>query len=350
VIFQLWTSVVFYLNQYDSGDVVHRVYMLAEFFGAVVLASFYTDHWIAGDIAPQRGTALGVLLARSSTVAIRLWSYCHNPLARRFQLTQFITDLIVIASIVPVTFVDAGDVNPDWFFGAAAILETVVPQLLSWALVRPDDRVGFNIEHITERFALLGVIALGEVVLGSEFAAADITPHTTGRVTIVLLSSFFVVIICLSFHMIYYDVEMKHGVFETHAFRRHKLGGTLWVQLHGPLAGATVSLGSGATLAVQAAVEDRNMVTSARVLLCIAAGVILFLVTLMRVLHEPSRRTKASNKQIVPVTLFTGLICIVLPFFGDSLSPVGLLAIISMSYLFTAGYRLVGSLHRKELF
>ena len=196
VIWFSWLGFTLYTNRFDTNDVVFRVAKLA---ATAAIAGCAASAFAATD---RLFLAFGgsYLLARVilALLYVRAWRHVHE--ARRT-----VTVYLVAASITAVLWaVSLALPEPARYvlWGAVIAVDTLAPVLAT----RRGDLAPLHLEHLPERFNLLVILVLGEVV-----GAVVTGEHDTGWARIPLLLGIGGFVIAAGLWWSYFDVGSAIG-------------------------------------------------------------------------------------------------------------------------------------------
>jgi low temperature requirement protein LtrA len=161
-----WINFAWFASAYDTDDWIYRLMTMLQMVGVIVLALGIPQMYASiehGDHVDNRVMVAGYVLMRISLVGQWLRAAVQDPVRRSACLTYvvFVTaaqigwiGTIFLHTSVPVTFV-----------GIALLigLEFLGP----WVAETRKGGTPWHAHHITERYSLLTIIALGEGVVGT---------------------------------------------------------------------------------------------------------------------------------------------------------------------------------------
>ncbi len=158
-----WLNFAWFNSAYDADDVVHRVLTLLQVFGSLVLAAgiprIFDGDFLLG--------VAGYLIMRIGLVLMWVRAAQGHPERRTTALRYAVGLVAVQAAWVAAALVTWGDI-PLILFVALALADISVPLIAEKAGSTP-----WHPHHIAERYGLLFIIVLGEVVLSVTFALQD---------------------------------------------------------------------------------------------------------------------------------------------------------------------------------
>jgi low temperature requirement protein LtrA len=152
-----WVGYTFYLDRFDTDDIVLRVTLLAAML-AVTWLAVEIPHAFA-DPTGAANFAAAYACVRLLLVALYVRADHHDPRAR--PLTRRYIAGFATGATVWLASVSVGEPARFVLWGLAIAIE-LTPPLLSSGAFR---RVPFHVSHIPERFAAFTTIALGETVM-----------------------------------------------------------------------------------------------------------------------------------------------------------------------------------------
>lgn len=166
-----WMGYTWYASAYDNDDVVFRLLSFVIMAGCLVLAASIPDLFADG----QSGMAVaGYAIMRLGLVALWLRAVAHDPARRATALTY-----AAGITLVQLLWVARLWVPESWWlptFALLVVLELSVP----WVAERRHVSTPFHPHHIAERYALLTIIVLGEVILSTVLAIQGAMASSSG--------------------------------------------------------------------------------------------------------------------------------------------------------------------------
>ncbi len=168
-----WIHYTWLASAYDTDDVFFRVATLVQMLGVLVLALGLPPAFQSIDEGEHLDNGVmvaGYVIMRVAMVATWLRVASHDPAHRRTALAY-----AVVIGILQVGWVVTIFINPslDVMFGIIAVLGTL--ELAGPFLIdRLVGRTPWHPHHIAERYGLLVIITLGEVVLGTILAISAV--------------------------------------------------------------------------------------------------------------------------------------------------------------------------------
>ncbi len=155
-----WNLFTWFASGFDNCDVAYRIKVMGIMVGAMFMAASMPGFFARGDMVY---TFIGFVIMRMAFTAlwIRVWkdNPIHRPTATRYAVGQLLVQgywgIVVFAPTV-------GSLTQYGLFILGVILELFIPWYAEKAENSP-----WHKHHIIERFGLLNIIVLGEVLLGS---------------------------------------------------------------------------------------------------------------------------------------------------------------------------------------
>lgn len=161
-----WINYAWFTSGFDTDDWYFRVATMVQMVGVLVLALGIPDVFASIDTGGPLDNGLlvaGYVIMRLAMVALWARVALHDAAHRRTAVLSIVT--VVAAQVGWVIVVVAGVEQP-WVWIAIAplyLLELAGPVLAE----RSGGRVPWHAHHIAERYGLLVIITLGEVVIGT---------------------------------------------------------------------------------------------------------------------------------------------------------------------------------------
>ena len=197
-----WMNYTWFASSYDCDDVWYRLMTFAIMAGSLMLAAGIPDLF---DDGQSRLVVGGYALMRFAMVAMWLRAAASHPQGRRTALAYAVGITAVQLLWIARLLVEDPAALMVTFFGLV-VLELLVPVVAERRGVTP-----FHPHHIAERYGLLTIIVLGEVVLASVQAVQGALVHgaETGLLALVVGG----LLIVFSMWWLYFKREHA-GLFE----------------------------------------------------------------------------------------------------------------------------------------
>jgi len=182
-----WISYSWLASAYDNDDVFFRIATMVQMLGVLVLALGLPRFFQSideGEYLDNGAVVAGYVIMRVAQVALWLRAARHDPARRRPALAY-----ATFVSVAQVGWVTLLVINPPLpvaivLFGLFAIIELTVPVFIE----RKDGGTPWHAHHIAERYGLLVIITLGEVVLGIITAISAVVDDQGWTVEAVLVA------------------------------------------------------------------------------------------------------------------------------------------------------------------
>ncbi|CAI9387910.1 hypothetical protein MICABA_02891 [Microbacterium sp. T2.11-28] len=232
-----WINYAWLASAFDSDDVFFRVATFVQMIGVGVLAIGLPDFFHSLDEGHHVDNAVmigGYVIMRVALIAIWLRVAAHDPAHRRTALTY-----AVGVALVQAGWVVAIVVNPPMWAGLAlmvglGVVEMIVPAVAE----RRGGATPWHPHHIAERYGLLVIITLGEVILGTVLAISAVV-ETQGWTVEAALIAFGGMLLAFAIWWAYFTVPAARLL---HVRRTRSFA---WGYLHIALFGAVAGVGAG---------------------------------------------------------------------------------------------------------
>lgn len=232
-----WINYAWLASAYDNDDIFFRVATMMQMIGVIVLALGLpqTFHSIDdGGELENRVVVIGYVIMRVAVVALWLRAARHDPEHRRTALTYAVLIAVAQAGWIALLLVDPplqGAVAA-WFLLVA--FELAVPI----AAERVGGRTPWHAHHIAERYGLLVIITLGEIVLGTIVAISAVVEEQGWDIEAVLVT--------VGGTMLAFGLWWVYFITPSaKVLARHRERGWMWGYGHIVLFGALAATGAG---------------------------------------------------------------------------------------------------------
>jgi len=162
-----WINFTWFASAYDTDDWVYRITTMVQMTGVVILALGLPAAFNSidsGDHLDNRASVFGYVVMRVPMVSQWLRAAHQDPMRRRTCQTYAITITVSQIGWVLLLFVDAPPVTMLLIFVPLMLIELAGPVI---AERKSAGGTPWHPHHIAERYGLLAIIALGEVLLGT---------------------------------------------------------------------------------------------------------------------------------------------------------------------------------------
>ncbi len=155
-----WMAFTWFATSYDNDDVLYRLAVLLQMTGAVVLAGGVGRAFEDRDFSV---VLIGYIIMRVAMIIQVLRSARHNPDQRagsyRYAGVLALSQLLWAALVL---------YDPGWLVWGIVALGTF--ELVSVVWAEQERKSTWHPHHITERYGLLTIIVLGEIILATSLA------------------------------------------------------------------------------------------------------------------------------------------------------------------------------------
>lgn len=168
-----WINYAWLASAYDNDDIFFRVATMVQMIGVIVLALGLPQTFTSideGGALENRAVVLGYVIMRVAVIALWIRAARHDPAHRRTAVTY-----AVLVSAAQVGWIALLVANPPLTgaivaWGVLVAFELAVPIIAQ----RRGGRTPWHAHHIAERYGLLVIITLGEIVLGTILAISAV--------------------------------------------------------------------------------------------------------------------------------------------------------------------------------
>ncbi|GAA1841782.1 low temperature requirement protein A [Agromyces salentinus] len=339
-VFAIWWAWINYswlASAYDNDDVFFRVATMVEMLGVLVLALGLPQLFTSLDEGHHVDNGIviaGYVVMRVATVALWLRAAKHDPTRRRTALTYVwfvsITQvgwLVLLVVNLPVAPALA-------FTLVLVILELVGPYVAEHG---PEGGTPWHAHHIAERYGLLVIITLGEVVLGTILAVSAVIEKQEWSVEAVTLA-FAGTALVFGLWWAYFTMPSDK------VLTRFRERGFVWGYLHYFIFFALAATGAGLHVAAYE-IEGVAHIGIVPALLTVVVPVGIFLVALFTVYSLLLRQFDPFHVWLFLGSLVALALAVVAVAAGASFG-VGLLITAASPFVVVVGYETVGHRHQ----
>lgn len=262
-----WINFSWLASAYDTDDVFFRIATFVEMIGVIIMAlglpAFF--HSLDEGHHVDNGILIaGYVVMRIATISLWLRAAKDDP-ARRAVCLSYATGI----AIVQVGWIVAIIANPPPWLALAlmavlGILEMLVPAIAE----RRGPNTPWHPHHIAERYQLLVIITLGEVILGTVLAVSSVVEESGWTLEAAMLA-FGGTLLAFTMWWSYFVLPSAR------LLERFPERSFIWGYLHIGLFGAVAAVGAGLHVAAYA-IEGKAHVDDVYVALTIAIPVVLF--------------------------------------------------------------------------
>ena len=266
-----WINYSWLASAYDTDDVFFRVATMMQMLGVLVLALGLPDAFQSIDEGEHLDNGVmvaGYVIMRLATIALWLRIARHDRAHRRSALTY-----AVVVGAIQVGWVVTIFINPplNVMFGIIVVLgtlELVCPYLI-------ERRVGgtpWHAHHIAERYGLLVIITLGEVVLGTILAISAVVEEQGWSIEAALVA-FGGTLLAFAMWWVYFTMPSAD------VLTRFRERGFTWGYGHFFIFGSLAATGAGLHVAAYE-IEGVAHIGTVEALLTVVVPVLVFSVAL----------------------------------------------------------------------
>jgi low temperature requirement protein LtrA len=333
-----WVNYSWLASAFDNDGIFFRIATLFQMIGAIVLALglpalfLSLDH---GDGFDNGVVVAGYVIMRLSSIALWLRISKDDPsnqrTARRYAL------LIAIAQVGWVIQIVA-DLPISVVVGFATVLvlyELLIPRIAE----RAGGGTPWHARHIVERYSLLVIITLGEVIVGTVSAVtAVVDDHgwSVEAATVVLAG------VSFAFGLWWIYFLMPSG----EVIARHRERRQLWSYVHLAIFSSLAAVGAGLHVVANALSDDAHIGGSAA-LLTIAVPVAILLIVLFMLYSVLLRAVDGFHILLLVGSLVVLAVGVFIVIAGSPLS-AGLLVAALSPLVIIVGYETIGHRHQME--
>lgn len=333
-----WINFSWLASAYDTDDIFFRIATLVEMIGVLVMAlgfPVFFHSLAAGHHVDNAVMIGGYVVMRAATIALWLRAAANDPARRRTCLTYAgwlaVTQVgwiiaLVVDQSVPVALT---------FMGILVIIEMTGPVVAERRTPTP-----WHAHHIAERYSLLVIITLGEVILGTILAISAVVDAEGWSLEAALVALGGTT---LAFAMWWNYFSLPVG----RILHRHRDRAFTFGYVHMLLFGAIAAVGAGLHVAANVISHEAH-VDKVFAVLCVAVPVLIFLIVLFLIYTMLVRELDRLH-----VGLLAGSIVVLVAgvFAAAAGASVGaaLLIVTAAPVLVVVGYELVGYRHQEAV-
>lgn len=339
-VFAIWWAWINYswlASAYDNDDVFFRVATMIEMLGVLVLALGLPDLFHSldeGEHVDNGVVVAGYVVMRIATVALWLRIASHDAARRRTALTYAACVSAVQLGWVVLIFLELPLAPTLAFTAALVVLELAGPY------VAEHSRTGgtpWNAHHIAERYGLLVIITLGEVILGTILAISAVIEKQDWSLETVLVAFGGT---ALAFGLWWVYFMMPSGT----VLQRHRERGFVWGYAHYFIFFALAGTGAGLHVAAYE-IEGVAHIDLEQALLTVVIPVGLFMVALFTIYSLLLRQFDPFHIWLFIGSVAMLVLAIVAVHAGASFG-VGILVTAASPFVVVVGYETVGHRHQ----
>ncbi|MFB9310391.1 low temperature requirement protein LtrA [Agromyces hippuratus] len=334
-----WINYSWLASAYDNDDVFFRVATMVQMLGVLVLALGLPPMFHSideGEHLDNGVVVAGYVVMRVATVALWLRVARHDPAHRRSALAY-----ATVVGIIQVGWVTTIFINPALpvMLGIFVVLGTL--ELLGPYVI--ERRVGgtpWHAHHIAERYGLLVIITLGEVVLGTILTISAVVERQHAWSIDAALVAFGGTALAFGMWWVYFTMPSAKVL---HRFRRRAF---TWGYGHLVIFGSIAATGAGLHVAAFE-IDGTAHIGEVAAMLTVALPVGVFLVALFTIYSLLLR--EFDRFHILLFVLSMAALCVaVLAVVAGASMAVGIVLTACAPLVVIVGYETVGHRHQAE--
>ncbi|GII99789.1 low temperature requirement protein LtrA [Sediminihabitans luteus] len=330
-----WVNYSWFASAYDTDDWVVRLLTMVQMFGVLLAAlgmpQFFES--IANRESPDNTVVIvGYVVMRLAMVVLWLRAAAEDPVHRRACRTYALLISVVQVAWVVSAFVDLSFVTGLVFALCAVAAEMLVPVVAE----RQGPMTPWHAHHIVERYGLLVIIALGEVVLGTT-ASISAVVQEQGWTAEAATVGFAGVALVFGMWWVYFTLPFAEVL---HVRRRRSFAfGYGHILVYGSIA----ALGAGLHVAAYT-VEGESELSGTGAVLAVVVPVLIYTVLVFGIYGAVVRHVDGLHVVLLSATLVVLLVAVVLAASGAPLA-VTLAVVAAAPWVTVVGYETVGHRH-----
>ncbi|MGN8552563.1 UNVERIFIED_CONTAM: low temperature requirement protein A [Microbacterium sp. SLM126] len=263
-----WINYSWLASAYDNDDIFFRIATLIEMVGVLILALgvpplFESIH--EGEYVDNGVIVAGYVIMRIAAIALWLRAAAHDPAHRKTCLAYVVNISIAQVGWIALIFVNLPLPTTLICATILAAIELAGPPFAELKF----GRTPWHPHHIAERYGLLVIITLGEVILGTILAISAVLTAQDGWTFETAVVAFGGTSLAFGLWWVYF--MMPSGVL----LARHPNRGFAWGYGHIVLFASLVGVGAGLHVAAQVISHEAH-VDATFALLCVAIPVLVF--------------------------------------------------------------------------
>lgn len=333
-----WINFTWFASAYDTDDWVYRLTTMVQMVGVVILTLGIPDVFASiehGGHVDNAVLVAGYVVMRVGLVAQWLRAAAGDPARRRACLTYAISVSVVQIGWIAQIFTHTSLAVTFAWCGLLILLEITVPVLAE----RQVGGTPWHAHHITERYGLMAIIALGEGVVGTVATLSAVVQEQGWTVDAILVT---IAGIGLTFGMwwVYFTVPTADLL---HAHREASFWfGYLPIFLFGSI----VATGAGLHVAAYY-LEGHSKLGSVGTVFSVVIPVGLFVCLVFLIYSTMVRQTDLFHLLLLVLTAAVLVGAVLLALAGVSMA-LCLLVATAAPMVSVVGYELVGHRHMAE--
>lgn len=331
-----WINYTWLASAFDNDDVFFRLATMVQMMGVLVMALGLPAMFHSIDEGHHLDNSVmvaGYVVMRLSTLTLWLRVARHNPPLRRTALTY--AALVAVAQVawIILIFINPPLMTALALVAAAGIFELIIPMIAE----RVQNGTPWHPHHVAERYSLLVIITLGEVILGTILAISAVVEEQGWSVEAAIVA-FGGTALAFALWWVYFTMPSGE-VLAAHRERSFS-----WGYGHMVIFGAIAASGAGLHVAAYV-IEGSAHIDSTAAILTLVIPIGIFLTALFVLYSVLLRQVDTFH-----IWLFLGailaLVAAVIAVASGSSLGTGILITVLAPVVVIVGYEVVGHRHQ----
>jgi low temperature requirement protein LtrA len=253
-----WINYSWLASAFDNDDVFFRVATMVQMVGVLILALGLPQMFSSIDEGAHVDNSVvvaGYVVMRVAMIALWLRIARHDESQRRNALTYALLMAIAQVGWISQIFLDPSLAVSTGVFVALAVFEMLIPIIAE----RRGGRSPWHPHHIAERYGLLVIITLGEVVLGTILAVSAVVEAQGWSVEAGLVA-FGGTALAFGLWWVYFTMPSAE------VLERHRERGFVWGYGHLVIFGSLAATGAGLHVAATVISHEAHISATAAIL------------------------------------------------------------------------------------
>jgi low temperature requirement protein LtrA len=339
-VFAIWWAWINYswlASAYDNDDIFFRVATMVEMLGVLVLALGLPDLFNSldeGEHVDNSVVVAGYVVMRVATIALWVRAAKHDPPRRRTALTYVVFVSVTQLGWVVLIFVNLPLSATLAFTSALILLELVGPYVAERGR---EGGTPWHAHHIAERYGLLVIITLGEIILGTILAISAVIEEQDWSIEAALVAFGGT---ALAFGLWWVYFTMPSGKM----LARFRERGFVWGYSHYFIFAGLAGTGAGLHVAAYE-IEGVAHIDMVQALLAVVIPVAVFMVALFTIYSLLLRQFDPFHIWLFIGSVVVLALAVVAVMAGASFG-VGILITAASPFVVVVGYETVGHRHQ----
>jgi len=334
-----WVNYSWLASAYDNDDVFFRLATLVEMLGVIIIALGVPQLFrsiAAGQHVDNAIMVGGYVVMRVAALALWIRAAVHDPTHRRACLTYALAIAVAQVGWVTLIFLSL----PLWptviVMLALAAVELAGPLLAE----RKDGGTPWHPAHIAERYSLLVIVTLGEVILATVLAVSAVIDRSGWSVETILVA-FGGTALAFGLWWLYFTVPSERVLV------RHRERAYAWSYGHILIFAAIAGVGVGLRTAA-AYIDDGASIGATGAILTVALPVLVFQLTLVAIYSVLLRTRDRFHLWIFAAAAVVLALAVVAVAIGASVG-TGILIVAASPAIIVVAYETVGHRHEEAV-